>query len=126
MKTSATLNGRALAQTAVTLDANSISTSGLTDINNHKKISLDFVLFQNYPNPFNPSTTIRFNLPEASVVKLTIFNILGQKIRTLVNELRESGVNSINFDASDLNSGIYIYKIEAGNFVQTRKMTLLK
>ena len=126
MKTSATLNGRALAQTAVTLDANSISTSGLTDIKNHKKISLDFALFQNYPNPFNPSTTIRFNLPEASIVKLTIFNILGQEIRTLVNEFRESGVNTINFDASDLNSGMYIYKIEAGDFVQTRKMTLLK
>ena len=85
-----------------------------------------FKLEQNYPNPFNPSTTIRFNLPEASIVRLTIFNILGQEIRTLVNEFRESGVNAINFDASGLNSGIYIYKIEAGNFVQTRKMTLLK
>ncbi len=85
-----------------------------------------FELSQNYPNPFNPSTTIRFNLPEASIVKLTIFNILGQEIRTLVNEFRESGINAINFDASDLNSGMYIYKIEAGNFVQTRKMTLLK
>jgi uncharacterized protein YlxW (UPF0749 family) len=59
-------------------------------------------------------------------VKLTIFNILGQEIRTLVNEFKESGANTINFDASGLNSGIYIYKIEAGNFVQTRKMTLLK
>ena len=86
----------------------------------------EFELSQNYPNPFNPSTTIRFNLPEASIVKLTIFNILGQEIRTLVNEFKESGANTINFDASDLNSGIYIYKIEAGNFVQTRKMTLLK
>ena len=86
----------------------------------------EFELSQNYPNPFNPSTTIRFNLPEASIVKLTIFNILGQEIRTLVNEFKESGVNTINFDASDLNSGMYIYKIEAGNFVQTRKMTLLK
>ncbi len=86
----------------------------------------NFELSQNYPNPFNPSTTIRFNLPEASMVKLTIFNIIGQEIRTLVNEFKESGVNIINFDASSLNSGIYIYKIEAGNFVQTRKMTLLK
>ena len=86
----------------------------------------EFELSQNYPNPFNPSTTIRFNLPEASLVKLTIFNILGQEIRTLVNEFKESGVNTINFDASGLNSGMYIYKIEAGNFIQTRKMTLLK
>ena len=86
----------------------------------------NFELSQNYPNPFNPSTTIRFNLPEASIVKLTIFNILGQEIRTLVNEFKESGLNTINFDASGLNSGMFIYKIEAGNFVQTRKMTLLK
>ena len=86
----------------------------------------NFELSQNYPNPFNPSTTIRFNLPEASIVKLTIFNILGQEIRILVNEFKESGVHTINFDAGEFNSGMYIYKIEAGNFVQTRKMTLLK
>ena len=85
-----------------------------------------FELSQNYPNPFNPVTTIRFNLPEAGNVKLTLFNILGQEIKTLVNEFKESGVHTINFDATELNSGMYIYKIEAGNFVQTRKMTLIK
>jgi hypothetical protein len=85
-----------------------------------------FELSQNYPNPFNPTTTIKFNLPEAGNVKLTLFNILGQEIKTLVNEFKESGVHTINFDASELNSGMYIYKIEAGNFVQTRKMTLVK
>ena len=85
-----------------------------------------FELSQNYPNPFNPNTTIRFSLPEAGNVKLTLFNILGQEIKTLVNEFKESGVHTINFDASELNSGMYIYKIEAANFVQTRKMTLVK
>jgi len=85
-----------------------------------------FELSQNYPNPFNPITTIHFNLPEAGNVKLTLFNILGQELKTLVNEFKESGVHTINFDASDLNSGMYIYKIEAGTFVQTRKMTLVK
>ena len=70
-----------------------------------------FELSQNYPNPFNPTTTIRFNLPEAGNVKLTLFNILGQEIKTLVNEFKESGVHTINFDASELNSGMYIYKI---------------
>ena len=85
-----------------------------------------FELSQNYPNPFNPVTTIRFSLPEAGNVKLTLFNILGQEIKTLVNDFKESGVHTINFDATDLNSGMYIYKIEAGNFVQTRKMTLIK
>jgi hypothetical protein len=85
-----------------------------------------FELSQNYPNPFNPTTTVRFNLPEAGNVKLTLFNILGQELKTLVNEFKESGVHTINFDASELNSGIYIYKLEAGSFVQTRKMTLVK
>jgi len=92
------------------------------DFNGVKK----FELSQNYPNPFNPTTTIRFNLPEAGNVKLTLFNILGQELRTLVNEFKESGVHTINFDASDLNSGMYIYKIESGSFTQTRKMTLIK
>jgi hypothetical protein len=92
------------------------------DFNAAKK----FELSQNYPNPFNPATTIRFNLPVAGNVKITLYNLLGQQIRTLVNEFKESGVHTINFNASDLNSGMYIYKIEAGSFVQTRKMTLIK
>jgi hypothetical protein len=89
-----------------------------------------FELSQNYPNPFNPTTTIKFSLPEAGNVKLTLFNILGQEVKTLVNESKESGVHTINFSATDgaseLNSGIYIYKLESGSFTQTRKMTLVK
>ena len=85
-----------------------------------------FELSQNYPNPFNPTTTIKFSLPEAGNVKLILFNILGQEVKTLVNESKESGVHTINFDASELNSGIYIYKLESGSFTQTRKMTLVK
>ncbi|MCU0343316.1 MAG: T9SS type A sorting domain-containing protein, partial [Ignavibacterium sp.] len=85
-----------------------------------------FELSQNYPNPFNPTTTISYNIPEATNVKLTIYNLLGQEIKTLVNEFKESGVHTINFDASELNSGLYIYKLQAGSFVQTRKMTLVK
>jgi hypothetical protein len=92
------------------------------DFNGVKK----FELSQNYPNPFNPSTTIKFNLPEAGNVKLTLFNILGQELKTLVNEFKESGGHTVNFDASDLNSGMYIYKIESGSFTRTRKMTLVK
>ncbi len=85
-----------------------------------------FELSQNYPNPFNPSTTINYNLPEAANVKLIIYNILGQEVKTLVNEFKEAGVHTVNFNASELNSGLYIYKIEAGSFTQTRKMTLIK
>ena len=101
----------------------------------------EFELSQNYPNPFNPTTTIKFTIPESSLnpsqegtlVKLTVFNILGQQVAVLVNDVLESGVHTINFDASELNSGIYIYriaihsdKLEAGAFIQSKKMTLIK
>jgi len=85
-----------------------------------------FELSQNYPNPFNPTTTISYNITEPSIVKLTIYNLLGQEIKTLVNEFKEAGVHTVNFNASELNSGLYIYKLQAGTFTQTRKMTLLK
>ena len=85
-----------------------------------------YSLDQNYPNPFNPATKIRFNLPEAGTVKLTIYNLLSQEIRTLVNEYKNSGVYTMQFDASELNSGMYIYKIEVNGFIQSRKMILIK
>ena len=86
----------------------------------------NFSLNQNYPNPFNPSTSIEFQLPKESFVTLKIYNILGVEIATLVNEQKPAGVHKINFDASGLTSGLYIYKILTGNFEQTRKMMLLK
>jgi hypothetical protein len=85
-----------------------------------------FELSQNYPNPFNPTTTIKFSIPEAGYVKLTLYNILAQEIKTLINESKEAGVHTINFNASDLNSGLYIYKLEVNGLTQTRKMTLVK
>ena len=86
----------------------------------------DYSLKQNYPNPFNPTTTISYILPEAGLVRLTLYNILGQELRTLVNEIKETGTHTFNLDASGLNSGIYIYKIESGSFVHSKKMTLIK
>jgi hypothetical protein len=85
-----------------------------------------FSLEQNYPNPFNPNTTIKFSIPEASNVKVVVFNLLGEEIKTLLNEQKESGTHSVIFNATNLNSGVYLYKIEAGSFIQTRKMTLVK
>jgi hypothetical protein len=85
-----------------------------------------FELSQNYPNPFNPSTTISFSLPQSGNVKLTVYNLLGEQIAEPVNGFKEAGIHTINFSASSLNSGIYIYKIEANGFVQSRKMTLIK
>ena len=88
--------------------------------------AIKFELAQNYPNPFNPSTTISFSIPEASNVSLKIFNTLGQEVKTLVNGFKEAGSYKINFDAKNLTSGLYFYKIDAGTFSQVKKMMLLK
>jgi hypothetical protein len=85
-----------------------------------------FELTQNYPNPFNPSTSISFTLPQAGNVKLSVYNLLGQEVQTLINGFKEDGIHTVNFEAKNLNSGIYLYKLEANGLTQTRKMTLLK
>jgi len=84
---------------------------------------VQFELAQNYPNPFNPGTTIKFSIPQSSSVSLKIFNTLGQEVSTLINQNMESGVHIINFDATQLNSGIYFYTLEAGSYSEVRKMT---
>lgn len=97
-----------------------------TSVNEDKSIPQDFVLEQNYPNPFNPSTVIKFSLPEAENVRMTISDILGREVSSLVNEELSAGNYSVNFDAVNLSSGIYIYTLQAGKFIQTKKMMLLK
>ncbi|MEJ2505214.1 MAG: T9SS type A sorting domain-containing protein [Ignavibacteriaceae bacterium] len=81
---------------------------------------------QNYPNPFNPITIIRYQMPKDEFVTLRVYDILGREITTLVNEEKPAGTYSVNFNASNLASGIYFYKISAGNFSQTKKMLLLR
>src|SRR5690606_15726486 len=90
-----------------------------------------YSLEQNYPNPFNPATQIKFSLASDARVMLKVYNVMGEEVKTLLNELRKAGIHSINFDASDLSSGVYFYSIEAigtngNNFSATRKMILLK
>ncbi len=85
-----------------------------------------FSLEQNYPNPFNPSTTIKYQVPVNGMVSLKVFNMLGQEVATLVNELQQASGYETSFDASKLSSGIYFYTLRAGNFVETKKMMLLK
>jgi len=86
----------------------------------------EFSLYQNYPNPFNPTTTIRYSLPTRSVVSLKVYNTLGQEVATLVDDVQESGQRVIPFDASSLASGLYLYRLQAGSFVQTRSMILMR
>ena len=85
-----------------------------------------YYLAQNYPNPFNPSTKIKYSIPQLSQVTLKIFNALGEEIATLVNEEKVAGYYSVEFNAATLPSGVYFYRIQAGEFVQTKKMILIK
>ncbi|MEJ2048805.1 MAG: YCF48-related protein [Calditrichota bacterium] len=85
-----------------------------------------FSLEQNYPNPFNPTTTIGFTIAERGFVKLTVFDLLGKEITTLINEEKAAGNYTVEFDAGKLSSGIYFYQLEAGNFKQTRRMILMR
>jgi hypothetical protein len=98
----------------------------VTDVEDNSITPVKYSLEQNYPNPFNPTTTIEYALPEAGNVKLAVFNILGQKIVTIVNEFKNQGVHKITFNAGNLPSGIYFYRLESGNFVQIKKLVLLK
>lgn len=92
----------------------------------YSEIVSDFILNQNYPNPFNPSTIIVFNLKESGKVTLTVYDVLGIKLQTLVNEVKPSGSHQIVFNASGLSSGIYYYTLQTGNSSETKKMLLLK
>jgi hypothetical protein len=90
------------------------------------KMPEQFSIAQNYPNPFNPSTTIRYGLPNRSHVTLTVFNTLGQQVATLVQGDQEAGYHEVRFDASGLSSGVYFYRLQAGTYVETRKLLLLR
>jgi hypothetical protein len=98
----------------------------LSSLHSETLIPMEIKLFQNYPNPFNPSTKISWQSPVNSLQTLKIYDVLGNEVATLVNEFREAGGYEVTFDASNLSSGIYYYKIQSGDFVQTKKMMLLK
>jgi len=91
-----------------------------------ENLPTEFALKQNYPNTFNPSTVVSFDLPEASRVTITVFNVLGQKVTTIVDQEMEAGSHEKNWDATNYSSGLYFYRIQANNFTETKKMLLLK
>lgn len=97
-----------------------------TSVNDKSPVVAKYSLEQNYPNPFNPSTTIKYSVPEAGMVTLKVFNMLGQEVATLVNEVKSASENTVSFNASNLASGLYIYQINAKNFTASKKMMLLK
>lgn len=95
-------------------------------VDDNEEIVNNFSLHQNYPNPFNPTTKIAYDIKESGNVKIELFNTLGQKVKVLLNDTKAPGSYEIELDGSELTSGIYFYKLTANNFVETRKMTLLK
>ncbi len=98
----------------------------VTSVDDQVSAPENFSLSQNYPNPFNPSTVISFQIPSDAKVTLKIYNVLGNEVATLVNEYKAAGKYDIKFNASELSSGVYFYKLEAGNFSATKKLTLMK
>ena len=90
------------------------------------ELPAEFSLNQNYPNPFNPTTKIEFSLPDAGTIRLDVFNSIGEKVSELINEQLDGGYHNIIFNAENLNSGIYFYRIEFNDIVMFKKMVLLK
>jgi len=109
---------------AILLDAS--GTSVLVDVKKEIELPENYSLSQNYPNPFNPSTSISYQIPNEGFVSLKVYDVIGNEIITLVNEEKTPGTYEVFFDGSDLPSGIYFYCIKAGEFVQTKKLVLLK
>jgi hypothetical protein len=109
-------------RTIINLTASTEPSAVVNEDNNIK----DFKVFQNYPNPFNPSTKISFVIPQRSNVNVKVYNITGTEVATLVNEVKDPGSYSVNFNAEKLSSGVYFYKITAGKFSSVRKMILIK
>jgi hypothetical protein len=100
-------------------------------VNNTPKIAgdeirFDYSLSQNYPNPFNPTTKIRFNVANDGLISIKLYNLLGQEVKILLNEFKEKGIYEVDFDASSLSSGIYFYRLQAGNYTAVKKLQLLK
>jgi len=97
----------------------------------HDALPNKYVLYQNYPNPFNPVTTLRYNLPQDQMVTIAIYDMMGRTVRNLINRQETAGYKAIQWDSANdagvsVSAGLYLYRIQAGDFVQTRKMVLLK
>ena len=100
-----------------------LNSTGVDDMNN---LPLVFSINQNYPNPFNPTTNIRYSIPNSENVQIKIYDLLGRELQTLVNEFKQAGTYELEFDATDISSGVYFYRIQAGDYVDTKKMVLLR
>jgi hypothetical protein len=106
--------------------ANPLIGQSVVSVAEQAPIPQAYALLQNYPNPFNPSTTIRYELPKSCDLRLSVYDILGREVSVLVNETKNPGVYEVKFDATGLSSGVYFYRLIAGDFQKTRSLLLLK
>jgi len=98
----------------------------LTDVQKKKEVPIEYSISQNYPNPFNPTTKIKFALPKTALTKILLYDLLGREIQTLINKEVKAGYHEISFDVHNLPGGVYFYRIQSGDFVQSKKMILMK
>jgi hypothetical protein len=96
------------------------------DVHEPLSVARAITLHQNYPNPFNPITTIKYELPKSSEVRLSVYDILGREVSVLINERRDAGVHEVKFEGSGLSSGVYFYRLTVGSYTQTRKLVLVR
>jgi hypothetical protein len=108
----------------VVYDEFEITGTGVTP--SHDQIPASFVLNQNYPNPFNPSTKITYTVPEKTDLNLSVFNVLGEKVATLVDGPKNAGTYTVDFSATNLPSGVYYYRLKSGSFSETKNMVVMK
>jgi hypothetical protein len=106
--------------------ADTLFRARLVAVNDIMELPKTFALYQNYPNPFNPSTTIKYDLPTSEHVVIKVYNLLGQDVVTLLDEVQEPGYKLIRVDARNLASGVYFYKLDVGEFVAVKKFILIK
>jgi M6 family metalloprotease-like protein len=107
-------------------EGSSIDPGSGDKISSNNGLPKEYNLFQNYPNPFNPVTNIQYDLPKEGLVSLKVYDLLGREVKSLVNEFKQAGSYIVSFDGSELSSGIYFYRLESGNFVQVKRMVLIK
>lgn len=103
-----------------------IGTQQFIDANKASQAPTAFALYQNYPNPFNPTTIIRYSIPKLSSVSIKLFDLIGNEVMTLLNEEKSPGNYELELDASGIASGVYVYKLQAGSIIQSKKMILLR
>ena len=102
------------------------STTNVGQTLNRKTVPASFELEQNYPNPFNPSTTIDYSIPKSGLVTIKIYDVLGKEVKTLVNNIKSAGNYSVEFNATKFASGIYYYRMQTNDFIETKKLILIK